>query len=462
MDLGLKNRIARAVRGMAAVVVAAQIISFQGCIGPQFEGDSLDRVMERGKITLLTRDSLHTHYIYRTQHAGFEYDLASAFADHLGVELEVRSVKEEKLFSLLRSGQGDFAAAGIRVTPVRKKLVDFSEPYAQTQIYLVAHKDNRLILSVDDLKEKTVYVRKGSAEEYCLRRLRDSGIHFTIETRRKTVDNLLSMVENKQIELTVTGDRTADLYRRYHPAIQTLFPIGDSMPVAWAVAPGQASLREAINRFFEEAENNGAMHAVNTRYFGNGTYREYLDLRRFHNRIKSRLPRYQDMIKDVAREKDLDWRLIAAMMYQESHYDPEAVSSTGVKGLMQVTRTTALEMGIENRLDPRQSIEAGADYLNKLIGMFPDVPEPERTRLALASYNVGYGHVRDAMALARDLDMNPMVWPSLEKTLPLLRQKKYYSKAKHGYCRGYEPIHYVNNVMAYYDILRRKAVVLRS
>ena len=462
MKLGLRSRIVQALKGTMALAAAVHMLSFQGCALPDSSDSSLDRIMERGRITLLTRDALHTHYIYQNQEAGFDYDLARAFADYLGVRLEVRSVNQEKLFRLLKSGQGDFVGAGVRVTLNRKDQVVFSHPYDYTQVYIVAHKDNGIVQDVEDLKGKTIYVRTGSAEEEVLRNLRDSGIHFHIETRRKTVDSLLNMVENRQIDLMAAGDRTVGLYRRYHPSIQTRFPVGKSMPVAWVVAPGQASLQEEMNRFLKQAGENGTMDAIKTRYFGNGTLYEYLDLRRFHNRIKSRLPRYQEMIQEVAREKDLDWRLIAAMMYQESHYDPYAVSHTGVKGLMQITRATASEMGIENRLDPKQSVEAGADYLIKLMGMFPDVPEPERLRLALASYNVGYGHVRDAMAIARDLDQNPLIWPSLEKTLPLLRKRKYYSGTRYGYCRGQEPVQYVNNVMTYYDILRRKAVVLRS
>ncbi|MBI9076640.1 MAG: membrane-bound lytic murein transglycosylase MltF [Desulfatibacillum sp.] len=451
-----------ALKGSIAVAVVAHMLSFQGCTLPDPSDSSLERIMERGSITVLTRDALHTHYTYRNQQAGFDYDLARAFADHLGVGLKMRSVSQDKLMGLLKSGKGDFVAAGFRVSPNRENLADYSEPYARSQVHIVAHKDNREIFSPEDLRNKSVYVRKGSAEEEALKRLRDTGIPFEVISRKKTLDSLLSMVENRQIELTAAGDRTAGMYRRYHPSIQTCFPVGDPMPIAWAIAPGQPALRDAMNRFLEQAQKDGTLHAIQTRYFGDGTVHEYLDLRRFHNRMESRLPRYQDMIQDVAHEKDLDWRLIAAMMYQESHYDPYAVSHTGVRGLMQITQVTALEMGIENRLDPKQSIEAGADYLIKLMGMFPEVPDQERLPLALASYNVGYGHVRDAMSVARDLDLNPLVWPSLEKALPLLRKRQYYANTRYGYCRGQEPVQYVNNVMTYYDILRRKAVVLRS
>jgi membrane-bound lytic murein transglycosylase F len=187
---------------------------------------------------------------------------------------------------------------------------------------------------------------------------------------------------------------------------------------------------------------------------------DYVDVKTFHRRLDTRLPRYIDIIKKEAERYDFDWRFIAAVVYQESHYNPRARSYTGVKGLMQVTLRTAREMGIENRLDPAQSIHAGVKYMRKMYERFDDIDRRrDRLLIALASYNVGYGHVRDAQTIARRKGLDPEKWSSLKKTLPLLRYKKYYTTVRYGYARGTEPVRYVERILTYYDILRKKGTL---
>ena len=183
-----------------------------------------------------------------------------------------------------------------------------------------------------------------------------------------------------------------------------------------------------------------------------------MDLRKFHQRIRTRLPKFDEIIKKESRKYGFDWRLVAAVAYQESHWDPRARSYKGVRGLMQLTLTTAKEVGVESRLDPVQSIEGGVKYLRKIYDRFDEIEGLDRMLFALASYNIGYGHVRDAQKIARDQGLDPLKWASLKKTLPLLRQKKYYKSTKYGYCRGTEPVRYVERILTYYDILKNKAV----
>jgi membrane-bound lytic murein transglycosylase F len=173
--------------------------------------------------------------------------------------------------------------------------------------------------------------------------------------------------------------------------------------------------------------------------------------------MRSRLPRFARSIEKMADRYGFDWRLVAAIVYQESHFDPDAESFTGVRGLMQVTTATAEEMGIEDREDPHQSISAGVGYLKKLYDRWEEIPDPDRLRFALASYNVGLGHVMDAQRIAQGMDLDPTRWSSIEKTLPLLRFRRFYAKSRYGYCRGMEPVEYVQNIMTYYDILRKYA-----
>ncbi|MBW2143886.1 MAG: transglycosylase SLT domain-containing protein, partial [Deltaproteobacteria bacterium] len=195
------------------------------------------------------------------------------------------------------------------------------------------------------------------------------------------------------------------------------------------------------------------------KYYANVEIFDYVDLKKFHIRLRTRLPKYKEMIQKAAQKHGFDWRLIAAVIYQESHFNPKARSHTGVRGLMQLTQNTAKEMGVTDRRDPAQSISGGVGYIEKLYKRYDEATNPDRLLIALASYNVGHGHILDAQKIAEEKGFNPNSWSSLQEILPLLRYPKYYKKTRYGYCRGTEPVRYVNRVLTYYDILKKEAII---
>jgi membrane-bound lytic murein transglycosylase F len=228
--------------------------------------------------------------------------------------------------------------------------------------------------------------------------------------------------------------------------------------LGWAVKKDERALLSKINEFFETIQENGTFEDIYNRYYAYAERFDHLDIKRFQERIESRLPRYEKTIKQAADLYGFDWRLIAALIYQESQFNPWAKSFSGVRGLMQLTLPTAQEMGVNNRLNPKESIMGGARYLKQLHDLYDKAPEPDRTLVALAAYNVGKGHILDARTLASNMNLDPNKWSSLKKTLPLLRQRKYYKKSQFGYCRGREPVFHVHNILSYYDILKREAI----
>lgn len=423
------------------------------------EPDGLRRIKGEGKVKVITRNNSNCYYIYRDSPMGFEYELASAFAEFLDVELEIITPDWNDMFELLALGRGDLIAASLTVTPGREAKADFSDAYMSVQQHVIVHKRNREVRSVDDLSGKTVHVRKGTSYQTRLHELVNSGIDVDIVVRDNVpTEELIRQVAEEEIDITVADSNIALLNRRYYPAVRMAFPIEEKQSLGWAVRKGDDKLLAEINRFFETIETNGVFGKIYQKYYANVDIFDYVDLRRFHQRIKTRLPKYEDKIKKESRQYGFDWRLIAAVAYQESHWNPRARSYKGVRGLMQLTLTTAEEMGVESRLDPEQSIEGGVRYLRKIYDRFDDIEGLDRMLFTLASYNIGYGHVRDAQQIARDKDLDPLKWASIKKTLPLLRQKKYYKKTKYGYCRGTEPVRYVDRILTYYDILKNKAV----
>ncbi len=426
---------------------------------PCAKKSALERIKEDGQITVITRNNAHCYYIYRDEPMGFEYDLAKAFSEYLGVKLKVITAHWERLFDMVNRGDGDFIAASLTITPSREELVDFSDEYLTIQQQAIINKGNYEIQSLEDLVGKTIHVRRATSYEERLYELKGEGLDLTIEPHVDVpTEELIRMVAEEEIEVTIADSHIALLNRRYYPDVKIAFPIEEPQSLGWAVKKGEASLRNEINTFFKKIKKDGTFAKIYEKYFANVEIFDYVDLKKYHQRLDTRLPRYKDIIKKAAQRHGFDWRLIAATVYQESHFNPRAESYTGVRGMMQLTLKTADDMGITNRLDPIQSIVGGVKYLKKLYDQYEDVKEPDRVLIALASYNVGYGHILDAQEIARQRDLDPNSWSSLEQILPLLRYPKYYKKTKNGYCRGTEPVRYVNRILTYYDILKREAI----
>ena len=419
---------------------------------------SVDRIRDRGSIVMITQNSGNTYYLYREQPAGFEYDLAAEFARYLKVDLEVVTPGWLEMFDMLDHGVGDFIAAGVTVVPSREKRVDFSDPYLTVRQEVIVHHDNFNIRSIEDLKGETVHVRAGTSYQERLAELLGEGVEMELVLIPDIpTDELIRQVADAEIDITVTDSNIALINKVYHPDIRIAFPISEPQSLAWAVRKGNRELLQNLNGFFTRIRTDGTLDEIYNRYHQDRNTLGRFDLKVFHEKVDTHLPRYQKMIKDAADRHGFDWRLIAAMIYQESHFNPRARSYTGVRGLMQVTQKTAAEMGIVNRMDPEQSINAGVGYLASLHERFDDIEsDGDRLLFSLASYNVGYGHVRDAQRIVREHGSDPDSWSSLLEALPLLRMPEYYRETRYGYARGTEPVRYVENILAYYDILKRK------
>lgn len=421
---------------------------------------SLQAIKKRGVITILTTNNANTYYIYKEKPMGFEYDLARAFADYLGVRLNVITPGWSQLLESLNNRQGDLIAAGMTRTPEREKQASFSDSYLPVQQKIIIHKSNQEIRKPTDLDGQIVHVRRGTSYQQRLKQLQAQGINLIIALYKDiATEELIQKVADKKIKVTVADSNIAFLNRRYYPDTKIACSIEKEQHLGWAVRKGESSLLNQINSFFEQIKKDGTYDKIYNRYYSAVNTFDYMDLKKFHERVYTRLPAYRTIIQQQAEKYNFDWRMVAAVIYQESHFDPLARSYTEVRGLMQLTQATAEEMGVTNRFDPFQSIRGGVRYLAKMRDRFDDIEDP-RTRLlfGLASYNIGYGHVRDAQAIARRMELNPTSWISLKKTLPLLRNRKYYQDTSHGYARGTEPIQYVERILIYYDILKQKAV----
>jgi len=436
--------------------VSVLFLSREQLFGP----DVLDTIIEEGAITIITRNNSHCYYMYRDQAMGFEYDLAKEFADYLGVQLNVTIAEEwEKMVPKLLKGEGHIIAASLTITPKRKARIRFSNEYMTIQQQIIVNRENYNIQTIGDLTGKKIAVRKGTSYQERLEELQRQGMQIEIEI----LDNiptaeLIQKVARGEVEVTIADSNVAMLNRRYFPKAVIRDVVSEKESLAWAIHPNADQLLEKINDFFVEIKENGKFHQIYDKYYTDIEQFDYVDLRAFHRRLQSRLPKYGAIIKDAAEKHGFDWRMVAAQMYQESHFRQWAKSSAGAYGLMQLTRRTAESYGVSDLYSPTQNIHAGVRHLKKLYELFQDAEGADRLFIAFGAYNTGQGHIRDAQRLAKKMNLNPNKWSSLTKTLPMLRKWKYFKDARYGYCRGTEPVRYVRQIMIYYDILRHQGL----
>lgn len=418
---------------------------------------SADPLKERDVLRVLTSNNAHCYYRYRGEPRGFEHDLARAFAAFMGMEVEFLTPPWADLLDELVKGKGDLVAASLSVLPGRAAKAAFCEPYLDVRQHVVTRKDWEGLQDVADLAGRRIHVRADTSYAKRLRELQQEGIALEIVTHADVpTAELLRRVAEAEIDITLADTNVAHLGRRYHPNLRIALDVTEADRIAWAVRKDDVALREQVNAFFTQILNDGTFEKIYNDYYASVELFDPVDLTRFQERVETRLPLYIETLKAEAAKYDFDWRLLAAMMYQESHYDPNAKSHTGVRGLMQLTQSTAKELGVTYRLDPVQSIRGGVKYLGRICGQFEELDARNQILFAIASYNVGRGHVLDAQALARKQGLDPLQWESMKETLPLLADKKYHADSRYGYCRGSEPVRHIERILVYYDVLANR------
>jgi membrane-bound lytic murein transglycosylase F len=445
------------------LIVVLWLIALFYVINPivnDYRFSTLHKILKAGQIAVITRNSAHCFYTYRDKPMGFEYELAKAFADYLGVRLKVQIIEDwEEMIPALVNGTGAFIAAGMTITPKRKKQAAFSDGYMDIQQHIISRRNQAKIKKPGDLSGKTIHVRTATSYHERLEELQKQGVDFTIELHPDLpTEELIQRVDKGDIDFTIADSNVALLNRRHYPGAIMKGAISQLQQLGWAVHPEALRLKAKMNSFFKIIKGNGKYDEIYNKYYGDVENFDYVDLSIFHRRIKTRLSRYSPFIKAAAKKHGFDWRLISAQIYQESHLNPLAKSPAGAKGLMQLLSSTARSLGVKDIYDPVENINAGVQHLKNLYELFENADGKDRLLISLAAYNIGQGHVWDARQLAIKMNLDPNSWESLAQTLPLLSLRKYYKNSKYGYCRGTEPVLYINQIMVYYDILKRRGI----
>jgi len=440
-------------RGIAIVATLGWVLG--ACSQPP--ASSLEAVKRAGKLVVLTRNAPTTYYQGPEGPAGIEYDMAKGFADSLRVDLEmvVADNFSEILPRLAKNG-AHIAAAGLVVTDGRRKSVRFGPQYHQIRQQVVYRLGTMPPKGLEDLIGRQLKVVRGTsyAERLAALKREYPALEWT-EVDGYSTEELLRMVWDGLLELTIADSNIIAITRQYYPELRAGFAVDEPRSLAWAFPMSDDnSLYNFATNYFKKLKRSGELTRLIERYYGPSSRFNYINLTVYHSRVRNRLPRYQAIFKDAGNNNGMDWRLLAAIGYQESFWDPLATSPTGVRGIMMLTKRTAIDLGVSDRIDPVQSINGGTRYIRSLIDRMPKgIRSPDRTWMALAAYNVGLRHVEDARIITQQSGGDPNKWSDVKKSLPLLSKPEWYTKTKNGYARGVEPVRFVSRVRTYYDVL---------
>lgn len=418
----------------------------------------LEQVLERGQLRVVTRNTPTTYFVGPDGPAGPEFDLVEGFADELGVTLVIETVDAvSEIMPRLLSGEADLAAAGLSMTNSRHEYLSFGHPYNSVDMHLIYKLGTGKPRSIEQLAGRTIEVVAGSSHADMLASLSEfyPELEFTENADVEVVD-LLEKVAAGELDFTVADSTNFNIQRHFYPELRVALDLQIADPIAWAFRKGEGDrLLARADEYLIDAERNGRVAQVLDRYYGHTEKFDYVGTRAFIRHFESRLPRYRQLFEEAGKLYGVDWRLLAAIGYQESHWSSRAVSPTGVRGIMMLTQATAEFLDVEDRLDPASSIFGGAEYYARQTERLPDgVQEPDRTWMALAAYNVGFQHVLDAREIVKWQGGDPDTWVDLSETLPLLARERWYSRVEYGYARGWEPVLYVTNIRNYYNIIR--------
>ncbi len=432
----------------------------------------LPEIIERGELIAITSYSPISYFVYRGEAMGYEYELLQLYGEYLGLPVSIKLARDfDEMIEMLESGEGDMIAYGLTITSERREHLAFSDPFNTTRQVLVQRKpggwrqmmlhriEQMLIRNPIDLAGDTVYVRRGSAYVSRLRNLSSeigSDIHIVEADKGVTTEELISKVAEGKIRYTVADENIALIQSAYYQDLDVSTAISLPQQTAWALRPSSVKLLESVNVWLGSAREKVDFYVIYNKYFENR--------RAFRSRYASdyfllaggQISPYDEIFRANATRLGWDWRLFAALAYQESRFDPDARSWAGAIGLMQLMPRTALEFGASDPYNPVQNVSAGAAFISWLDDYWKQYIEnpDERLLFIIASYNAGHGHVQDARRLAAAHHADPDVWHGQVETYMLKKSNpEYYNReeVRYGYASGVEPVNYVNNILEIYN-----------
>lgn len=416
----------------------------------QSEQNPYTAIKNRGSLIVGTINNPIYYFIGNEGESGLEYELAKNFADYLGVRLQIKTLENnDQLFNELENNNIDIAAANLLFQPQRVEKFQLGPSYTSASWQLVYKKGENRPKDLAQVQQEIIISAGEDLEKLLSLAQKKLPALKWQNNKQLTQEELLIQVAEGKIPYTIANSIDVAATQQIRPNLAIAFDLTDEMTVHWYLSnKSYNEIQAALLDFMNNAIETGLIDRIEEKYFRHITAFDYVDTQAYLESVEKILPQYQPLFEKY--KGNLDWRLLAAVAYQESHWDPYATSPTGVRGMMMLTKDTAARMNINNRTDAEQSIKAGSEYLHWLLDQMPDsIPEEDRIWYSLAAYNMGLGHILDARRLTKKLGGNPDNWLDVKNNLLLLSEKRHYSNLKYGYARGYEAYQYVENIRRY-------------
>jgi len=431
--------------------------------------EDLGEIRQRGRIIAVTDFNSTNYFVYKGQPMGFHYELLKSFSDFSGINIEIVTENDiNRSIEMLNTGEADILAVDLSIDSVRAKLIRFTQPVGRTRQVLVQRKPNRwstmsqeeigknLLRNKFSLSGKTVYAQSGSAAATSLSELNEkNGNRITIIEVPFDAEKLISLISNHEIDYAVCDENIAKVNAGYYPVIDAETAITSEQDLGWGVRKqNSGNLAGSLNSWISTFANSNFYSLLYAKYFRN-SWSAHIVKSDYYTLLTGKVSPYDMQIKSFSDSIRWDWRLLASLIYQESRFKPNVISEQGAYGLMQVLPSTGRKFGIDVKTSPENNMMAGITYIRHLQEFFrtriPD--ENERIKFVIGAYNAGEWNIIDAMNLAIKHGRDPLVWDDnvayflLRKTEP-----EYYNDpvVKMGYCRGYESVNFVSEILERY------------
>ena len=430
------------------------LINTNGC---SKESSKLKQIKSNGILRIALVADPPRYFPNKVKERGYDFELVSHYATSIDVELEIiKTNTSNEIIFLLNQGKVDIGILGSSPEFDQKNIKNVVT-YNNSKWYVIGNRANRqLPKSIDSIEPNTMIVANGSNASFILHSIEeDYSSLLWDELKNTNVRSILERINENHSKISIISEDIYVYYQYLFPETKKIFVLPIKYPSRWLVKNNNnLSFLYSINSFFNKYKQNGKLEKIGKTYYEHLNAFDYIDIRYYLKRINKKLPKYKKYFVEAAKNNALDARIIAAVSYQESHWNRKARSPTGVRGMMMLTLDTAKRVGVKNRLNAKQSIFGGAKYLKILYESLSNtIKEPDRLWFTLAAYNIGLGHVEDARTITKSQGDNPNSWIDVEKHIPKLSQKKWYKKTKYGFARGHESIEFVKRVRRYYDIL---------
>ena len=437
------------------VLLILPLLSFiYSCSDPETR---VETIVKQDEIRIVTVYGPTTYFADTDSETGFEYEMARLFAEQLNANLKIiiASNKSEMIDVLMR-GEADVAVGLIKQTFGEHDTLDAGPEYYNVTQQVIYKRGVDRPETLDDLDPFQLHIARGGIRPEKLPYFKQHFPEFSWKLHPDmSSSDLIELIEQDQIAYAAVYSNELLVAQQTNPELMAAFDISDPTPLAWFVRKTtDESLLSEIKNFFDTIDENENLAELVEYFYGPVQKFDYVDQHRFIARFSSRLPQYESLFKEAANQYSFDWRLLAAMSYQESHWNERARSPTGVRGLMMLTLNTAKQVGVSNRLDPEQSIMGGTNYFSLMVNRIPErIQGPDRLWFALAGYNIGYGHVEDARIITEKQGANPDKWQEVKNYLPYLQNSEWYKQTFYGYARGNEAVSYVESIRKYYNTI---------